>query len=96
LTFGSSNTASTIRSVPFKRRIIGGGGDAGQHLGLLFRRHLAALHALVEEGFGMGLAAIADVLGGVDQDDFDPGIGGDIGDARPHHARTDDAQFRTV
>ena len=39
----------------------------------------------------MRLAAVCGLLRGVDQHHLDAGIGRDIGDARPHHARADDA-----
>ena len=73
--------------------VIRGRGDPGQHLFLLLRRHLAALHALVEQLGGMRLAAIRGLLRGVDQHDLDPGIRADIGDARAHHAGTENADL---
>jgi hypothetical protein len=46
----------------------------------------------MRESTSARLSAVT-LLRGVDQDDLDACIGGDIGDARAHHARTDHAQF---
>jgi hypothetical protein len=78
---------------PRQSSVIGGGGDAAKHLRLLLLRHLAALHALVEDALGVGFALVRGLLCRVDQDHLDPCIGGDIGDARAHHARADDADL---
>ena len=75
-----------------QRGIIGGGQNAAQHLGLLLGRHLAALDALVEQVFRMGKAPVGSLLCGIDQHHINPGIGGNIGDACPHHARPDNAK----
>ncbi len=40
----------------------------------------------------MGLALVGGLLRLVDQDDVDAGVGGDVGDARAHHAGTEDAE----
>ena len=69
-----------------KGGMLGGGQNAPQHLGLLLGRHFPALNALVEQVFGMGTAPVGRLLRGIDQYHVNPGIGGNIGDARPHHA----------
>ena len=72
--------------------IVGGGGDAGEGLGLLLRRELLSLHALVEQRLGGGAALVGGGLVAVEEHDLDPGGGGGMGDARAHHARAEDAE----
>ena len=67
--------------------------DAAQNFGLLFSRNLLALDALVQKPVGIGLAPIRRILRSVNQDHVDPGIGRDICNPSPHHARPDDANL---
>ena len=73
--------------------VIGGGGDAGQHLGLFLGRDFAPCDAFVEQGFRMRTATVGGGLIGVDQHHRNARIGRNIGDASPHHACADHPQF---
>ncbi len=76
-----------------ERCVVRGGGDAGEHVVAFLRRGLPALDAFVEQAGGMGVALVGGLLVAVDQHHLDAGHGGDIGDARAHHAGADHAEL---
>jgi len=55
--------------------------------------HAAPLHALGHQLLGVGLTLVRRLLGNILQDDFNTSHGGDIGDALPHHARSQHTHF---
>ena len=73
--------------------VIIGRRDQGQQGLLALGSGTALLHRRVFETGGMGLALVRSLLVAVDQDDRNPGLCGDIGNARAHEAGADNADL---